>query len=44
MVSLNVDYILVYPWLPLIPGIIIALLVVSYSVFGDGLRDALEAV
>jgi len=43
MVSLNVDYILVYPWLPLIPGLIIALLVVSYSIFGDGLRDALEA-
>ena len=44
MVSLNIDYILVYPWLPLIPGVIIALLVVSYSIFGDGLRDALEAV
>ncbi len=43
MVSFTVDYILTYPWLPLIPGVIIALLVVSYSVFGDGLRDALEA-
>ena len=43
MVSAANDYILSYPWLPLIPGIIIALLVISYSIFGDGLRDSLEA-
>ncbi len=43
MVSSTTGFILTYPWLPLIPGLIIALLVVSYSIFGDGLRDALEA-
>ena len=36
------DYILSAPWLPLIPGAIIAFVVVGYSLLGDGLRDALE--
>ncbi len=42
MVSEYADYVLTYYWLPVFPGLIIALLVVSYSIFGDGLRDALE--
>jgi peptide/nickel transport system permease protein len=42
MVSDYSDYILTKYWLPVFPGLIIALLVVSYSIFGDGLRDALE--
>jgi peptide/nickel transport system permease protein len=42
MVSEYADYVLTYYWLPTFPGLIIALLVVSYSIFGDGLRDSLE--
>jgi peptide/nickel transport system permease protein len=42
MVSEYADYVLTYYWLPLFPGLTIALLVISYSIFGDGLRDALE--
>jgi len=42
MVSEYADYVLTYYWLPVFPGLVIALLVVSYSIFGDGLRDSLE--
>jgi peptide/nickel transport system permease protein len=42
MVSEYADYVLTYYWLPVFPGLIIALIVASYSIFGDGLRDALE--
>jgi peptide/nickel transport system permease protein len=30
------------PWLSLLPGIAIAITVLSLNVFGDGLRDALD--
>jgi peptide/nickel transport system permease protein len=36
------DYVLSAPWLPLIPGAIIAIVVIGYSLLGDGIRDALE--
>jgi len=44
MVSEYADYVLTYYWLPVFPGLIIALMVVSYSILGDGLRDALEVI
>lgn len=41
MVAAYQDYIISDPWLPLFPGIFIALGVIGFSIFGDGLRDAL---
>jgi len=43
MVSSYQDYLLTAPWLPIIPGFIIALGVIGFSLLGDGLRDMLEA-
>ncbi len=43
MISEFQDYLITAPWLPLIPGVVIALEVVGFSLLGDGLRDALEA-
>ncbi len=42
MVSLYQDWMISAPWLPLIPGLIIALGVIGFSLLGDGIRDALE--
>ena len=42
MVSSYQDYLISAPWLPVIPGLTIALGVIGFSVFGDGFRDALE--
>ncbi len=43
MISSSQDYLITAPWLPIIPGIVIAIIVIGFSVLGDGLRDALEA-
>ena len=43
MVSTYQDYLITAPWLPVIPGFVIALGVIGFSLLGDGLRDALEA-
>ncbi|MDH2900175.1 MAG: ABC transporter permease [archaeon] len=43
MVSAYRDFILSAPWLPLFPGLVIALGVIGFSLLGDGLRDTLEA-
>jgi len=43
MVSAYQDYLITAPWLPIIPGAIIALGVIGFSLLGDGLRDLLEA-
>jgi len=43
MVSAYQDYLITAPWLPIIPGSIIALGVIGFSLLGDGLRDMLEA-
>jgi len=43
MISTSQDYLISAPWLPIIPGVIIALAVVGFSLLGDGIRDALEA-
>ena len=43
MVSSYQDYLITAPWLPVVPGFIIALGVVGFSLLGDGIRDALGA-
>ena len=43
MVSSYQDYLITAPWLPVIPGFVIALGVIGFSLLGDGIRDALEA-
>jgi len=42
MISTSQEYLILAPWLPVIPGMVIALLVIGFSLLGDGLRDALE--
>lgn len=42
MVSSYQDFIIAAPWLPIVPGLIIAIGVVGFSLLGDGIRDALE--
>lgn len=36
------DYFLVYPYQMLIPSVVLAVLMLSFNLFGDGLRDALD--
>ena len=36
------DSLLAAPWLPLFPGLLIALAAVGFSIFGDGFRDAVS--
>ncbi len=43
MVSSYQDFMISSPWLPLFPGLVIAIGVIGFSLLGDGLRDALEA-
>lgn len=43
MISSSQDYLITAPWLPIIPGVVIAIIVIGFSILGDGLRDALEA-
>ncbi len=35
-------FLFVYPWLPLIPGAIIFVIVLGFNLLGDGLRDVLD--
>jgi peptide/nickel transport system permease protein len=42
MVNLYQDNLISAPWLPLFPGLTIALGVIGFSILGDGLRDVLE--
>lgn len=42
MISGSQDYLIAAPWLPIIPGVIIAIMVIGFSLLGDGIRDALE--
>jgi len=42
MVSAGRDFIKSAPYLSLIPGLVIMALVLSFNLFGDGLRDALD--
>ena len=43
MVSAFQDYLITAPWLPIVPGLIISIGVIGFSLLGDGIRDALEA-
>lgn len=42
MVSDAYAYLLQAPWLAIIPGVCIIILIISFNVVGDGLRDALD--
>lgn len=42
MVSDAYPYLMTSPWLAIIPGICIIVLIISFNVVGDGLRDALD--
>jgi oligopeptide transport system permease protein len=42
LISLGYDQIRQYPWLTLLPGILIAGALMSFTFLGDGLRDALD--
>ena len=39
MVNAYQDYMLTAPWLPLLPGLLIALIVIGFSILGDGLQE-----
>jgi len=43
MVNAYQDYLVSAPWLPLFPAFIIAVVVVGFSLLGNGLRDAVES-
>jgi len=43
MVSAYQDYLVSAPWLPIFPALVIGIVVVAFSILGDGLRDAVEA-
>lgn len=43
MISTSQEYLILAPWLPVIPGLVIAVLVIGFSLLGDGIRDTLEA-
>ena len=43
MVSAYQDYLVSAPWLPIFPALVIGVVVVAFSILGDGLRDAVEA-
>lgn len=42
MLSAAQSYMFQHPWLPLVPGIPLCLLTISFNFVGDGLRDALD--
>lgn len=42
MVASFGDSLLSDPWLPLFPGLLIAISVIGFSIFGDGFRDAIS--
>lgn len=42
MVSNYQDYLITTPFLPIVPGLVIAIGAIGFALFGDGFRDALE--
>ncbi|PKL76950.1 MAG: hypothetical protein CVV27_07695, partial [Candidatus Melainabacteria bacterium HGW-Melainabacteria-1] len=42
MINESLGYFSVAPWIPLIPGLAIAITVFAFNLFGDGVRDALD--
>ena len=43
MVSAYQDYLISAPWLPLFPAVVIAAVVIGFSLLGNALRDAIES-
>jgi len=43
MVNRYQGYLVSAPWLPLFPGLVIALVVIGFGLLGDGVRDAIES-
>ena len=43
MVSAYQDYLISAPWLPLFPAVVIAAVVIGFSLLGNALRDTIEA-
>jgi peptide/nickel transport system permease protein len=41
MVATYNDYVLSYPWLAIIPGLVISLGVIGFSLLGDGIKETL---
>ena len=42
MLAQSQSYMFQHPWLPLVPGIPLVLVSLSFNFIGDGLRDALD--
>jgi peptide/nickel transport system permease protein len=42
MVNLGFPYLVTYPWLSIIPGVAVMLIVFAFNMVGDGLRDVLD--
>ena len=42
MISEGRRHLLDYPWVPIIPGVMVLVTVLGFNLFGDGLRDALD--
>ncbi|HEY5538198.1 MAG TPA: ABC transporter permease [Thermoplasmata archaeon] len=42
MIQAYSDYLLVYPWMVVFPGLAVFMTVLAFSLFGDGLRDILD--
>ena len=36
------EYVTVYPWMSIVPGLAIVVTVLAFNLLGDGLRDALD--
>jgi len=43
MVNYYQGYLVSAPWLPLFPGLVIAMVVIGFGLLGDGIRDAIES-
>lgn len=42
MISAYGDYLLIYPWMVIFPGLAVFITVLAFSLLGDGLRDILD--
>lgn len=43
MIAVGQDYLMTHPYLSIIPGITVMVVVIALNLFGDGLRDALDS-
>ncbi|MFR9001531.1 MAG: hypothetical protein ACLVIY_15255 [Anaerobutyricum soehngenii] len=42
MIASGRNYLTVYPWMALVPGIALMITAVAFNFLGDGLRDVLD--